>query len=106
VRDGWDDPRAARTLALAGLLGGCAALTKNEGFVFLGASSVVVAWIAVKHGRFAVRYGGQRRAAAGGLMIWFKLSFPWGRRSTSRSRRQPRLAQRILDVDRLRLIAP
>jgi len=106
VRDGWDDPRATRTLALAGLLGGCAALTKNEGFVFLGASSVVVAWIAVKHGRFA----GAVWWAAGALplaalMIWFKLTFAVGTPEYfTQADGNPGLAQRILDVDRLRLI--
>jgi hypothetical protein len=106
VRDGWDDPRATRTLALAGLLGGCAALTKNEGFVFLGASSVVVAWIALKHGRFtgAVWWAAGALPLAA-LMIWFKLTFAVGTPEYfTQADGNPGLAQRILDVDRLRLI--
>ena len=107
ARDGRDDPRTVRTLALAGLLGGCAALTKNEGFVFLAASSVVVAWVALRHGRFSgAVWWGVAALPLAALMIWFKLSFPVGTAEYfSESQTHPGLAHRVLDVDRLRLLA-
>lgn len=104
--DGWDSPRAVRTLALAGLLGGCAALTKNEGFVFLAASSVVVALVAVRHGRFgAAIWWGAAALPMAALMIWFKLSFPVGAPEYfTEPAGAPDLAHRVMDVGRLRVI--
>jgi hypothetical protein len=103
--EGWDTPRAARTMALAGLLGGCAAFTKNEGFVFLAASSVVVAWIAVRHGRFgAAVWWGAAALPLAVLMIWFKLTFPVGTAEYFTEHGGPGPIERAMDMDRLRLI--
>jgi hypothetical protein len=99
-----DDAQASRAVALAGLLGGCAALTKNEGFVFLAASAPVVAWIAVRRRRpGAAVWWGAGALPLVALMLWFKLTFPVG--TPEYFARQPGAAgpvQLALDVDRLR----
>jgi len=103
--EGWHGPRALRTLALAGLLGGCAAWTKNEGFVFLVASAVLVAGIAARHGRLdvAVRWGAAALPLAV-LVVWFKLTFPVGTPEYFIEQGGQGPMQRFLDVDRLRVI--
>lgn len=46
---GW----VAVALVLAGVLGSMAAWTKNEGFVYLAASTALVCWSSYRHGRLA-----------------------------------------------------
>lgn len=49
----WRQPGRARSaLLLAGALGGFSIWTKNEGAVFLLASACLVAWVALRHGRW------------------------------------------------------
>jgi hypothetical protein len=103
--EGWDAPRAPRTLALAGLLGGCAALTKNEGFIFLAASSVLVVWLAVRHRRFsgAVWWGAAALPMAA-LMIWYKVTFPVGTPEYFIEQGGLSPMQRAMDMARLQAI--
>ena len=102
---GWDDPRSSRTLALAGLLGGSAALTKNEGFVFLAASSVVVAWIALRHGRFGgAMWWGAAALPMAALIIWFKLTFPVGTPEYFTEHGGPGPIARAMNIDHLRVV--
>ena len=69
-----DSARARSALLLAGLLASLTAWTKNEGSVFLSASVLLVAWIALRHGRgrdAAWWVAGAAPVLA--MVAWFKL---------------------------------
>ena len=69
-----DSTRARSALLLAGLLAGLTAWTKNEGAVFLGASALLVVWIAVRHGHLRdMAWWVVGAAPVLALVAWFKL---------------------------------
>jgi hypothetical protein len=69
-----DSTRARSALLLAGLLAGLTAWTKNEGTVFLCASVLLVAWIALRHGHWRDMVWWVAGAAPVLAMVaWFKL---------------------------------
>ena len=94
--------RARSNPALAGLLGGCAAWTKNEGFVFLAASAVLVAGTAVRQGRLgSAIWWGTAALPLAALVVWFKLTFPVGTPEYFTAQQGgPSTMQRALDVER------
>ena len=71
----WRNPSRARSaLLLAGLLASLTVWTKNEGAVFLAASAVLVAWIALRHGHardMVWWFAGAAPVLA--MVVWFKL---------------------------------
>jgi hypothetical protein len=71
----WRDSQRARSaLLLAGLLASLALWTKNEGAVFLAASALLVAWIALRHGHARDMVWWVVGAAPVLAMVaWFKL---------------------------------
>ncbi len=95
------------TLVLAGVLGGCAAWTKNEGFVFLAVSSALVAWLTLRHGRLrdaAWWLGAALPLVA--VVLWFKLAFATGSPEYFAAREGgPGGTPRILDGERLRALS-
>jgi hypothetical protein len=69
-----DSTRARSALLLAGLLAGLTAWTKNEGSVFLGASVLLVAWIALRHGHWRdSAWWAAGAAPVLAFVAWFKL---------------------------------
>ena len=69
-----DSARARSSLLLAGLLAALTAWTKNEGAVFLAASVLLVAWIALRHGHLRDSAWWVAGAAPVLAMVaWFKL---------------------------------
>ena len=71
----WRNPQRARSaLLLAGLLASLAVWTKNEGAVFLAASALLVAWIALRHGHARDMVWWVAGAAPVlAVVVWFKL---------------------------------
>jgi hypothetical protein len=71
----WRDHRRARSaMLLAGVLGGLAMWTKNEGAVFLLASGLLVAWIALRHGHARdMLWWAAGAAPILAVVAWFKL---------------------------------
>jgi hypothetical protein len=71
----WREPGRARSaMLLAGLLGGLAMWTKNEGAVFLLASWMLVVWIALRHGRRRdMIWWAVGAAPILAVVAWFKL---------------------------------
>jgi hypothetical protein len=71
----WRDPQRARSaLLLAGLLASLAMWTKNEGAVFLAASALLVAWIALRHGHARdIVWWVVGAAPVLAIVAWFKM---------------------------------
>ena len=92
----WRNPQRARSaLLLAGLLASLAVWTKNEGAVFLAASALLVAWIALRHGHARDMVWWVAGAAPVlAVVAWFKLVLTAARvaRCTVPARPRPLLA--------------